>query len=65
MTDFDSDFDPVSLASFSDQADEAAEDLTMKALRGRDLHSVCLTCYGVYIDSQDILLRLDEYRQSE
>ena len=39
MTDFDSDFDPVSLASFSDQADEAAEDLTMKALRGRDLNT--------------------------
>jgi hypothetical protein len=30
-----------------------------------DLQTVCCTCYGIYIDSQDILLRLDEYRQSE
>ena len=42
-----------------------AEVLCFSFLTCSDLHSVCLTCYGVYIDSQDILLRLDEYRQSE
>jgi hypothetical protein len=30
-----------------------------------DLQTVCCTCYGIYVDSQDILLRLDEYRQAE
>ena len=30
-----------------------------------DLQTVCCACYGIYIDSQDILLRLDDYRQSE
>ena len=41
------------------------EVLCFSVLTVDDLHSVCLSCYGVYIDSQDILLRLDEYRQSE
>ena len=30
-----------------------------------DLQILCCTCYGICLDSFDILCRLDEYRQSE
>jgi len=30
-----------------------------------DLQILCWTCYGICLDSFDILCRLDEYRQSE
>ena len=30
-----------------------------------ELQCVCCTCYGLYLDSEDILLRLDDYRRAE
>ena len=30
-----------------------------------ELQLVCCTCYGLYLDSEDILLRLDDYRRAE
>ena len=39
--------------------------LCFSFLDDRDLQTVCCTCYGIYIDRDDIYLRLDEYNRSE
>ena len=38
--------------------------LCFSFLAGSDLQNLCWTCYGIYIDRSDILIRLDEYSSS-
>ena len=38
--------------------------LCFSFLSGSDLQNLCWTCYGIYIDRPDILIRLDEYGNS-
>ena len=38
--------------------------LCFSFLSGSDLQILCWTCYGIYIDRSDILIRLHEYSSS-